>query len=119
MKEYTYSFRLRALPKRQFRALVAANPPRQETDASGTELVLKQLDAMFNVNFDTFFDALVKMSIVDPVARRRRLDCCSKTSSPTTSSRLSRWLAWRLNKNDVDIPFSSTASRLSRSSEAE
>lgn len=117
MKEASYAFRLRALPRRDFRALSAEHPPRLVTDAESQPASAK-LDDIFQVNYDTFFDALVKRSIVDP--QLSAVDYTDLESKLTDNQFEDLALAaWRLNKADVNIPFSSAASRISRSSGSE
>lgn len=60
MREATYPFVIRALPRVRFRALVKAHPPR-EVDGE-----LDKNDANVGFNRETFFEALVKVTTVDP-----------------------------------------------------
>jgi uncharacterized NAD(P)/FAD-binding protein YdhS len=113
MKDHTYPFRVRALSRRAYRALVAAHPPRKVTDAEGNEKVDDTDSLGFNV--ETFFDALLRLALVDP-----------EVDDATWSSLMDRLTdrqfeelagaAWLLNRQEVDIPFSRAASRNSRSS---
>jgi hypothetical protein len=61
MRESTYRFVIRALPKSRFRALIKAHPPRRD-DAGEVDAG----DAQVGFNRDTFFGALVKVTTVDP-----------------------------------------------------
>lgn len=118
MREYTYPFRVRALPKREFRALVNEHPPRS-TKNDGGETEINQVDALFNVNVDSFFDAMVKRSIVDPeLTPSEYSDLVDEKLTDNQFESLAL-RCWRLNKNDVDIPFSSAASKISRNSGTE
>jgi hypothetical protein len=104
MREHTYDFRLRALPRHTFRALQVGHPPRDG----------EKQDAGFGVNAETFFPALIRATVVDP-----ELDDAEWTDLLDT--RLTDYQfqelalgAWMLNAREVDIPFSRAASRLKR-----
>lgn len=56
MADSIYPFRLRALPRPWFRALMKAHPPREDDDP----------DTQVGFNRDTYFEALLKVSTVDP-----------------------------------------------------
>jgi hypothetical protein len=113
MKDHTYPFRVRALSRRAYRALVAAHPPRKVTDDEGNEKV-DEADGM-GFNVETFFDALLRVALVDP-----------EVDDTTWSNLMDRLTdrqfeelagaAWLLNRQEVDIPFSRAASTSSRSS---
>jgi hypothetical protein len=112
MKTETYVFRLRALPRRAYRALMADHPPRRITNSEGEDKIHEQ-DQFPGVNAETFFEPLLRASIIDP-----------ELDEPTWLMLLDRLTdrqfedlaltAFLLNRNEVDVPFSSAASRLSR-----
>jgi hypothetical protein len=115
MRDHTYDVRLRAMPKPEFRALVAAHPPRRAEDSS--EIV--ERDRYVGVNSETFFDALIRACVVDPElddAEWKTL--LEETLTDKQFDALSD-AAWYLNRGDVDIPFSRAASRLKQASETE
>ncbi len=116
MKEHTYPFRLRALPRRAYRALVAAHPPRKETDAEGNEKVRDEDGLGFNI--ETFFEPLLRRAIVDPDLSDTTWDRLQETLTERQFEVLAT-AAWLLNRQDVDIPFSRTALKLTRSSAPE
>lgn len=108
MRERTYDFRLRALPRHEFRALMAAHPPRRDEDGLNKE------DAPLGVNRETFFPAMIRAAVVDP-----ELDEAEWTD--LLDARLTdyqfqdlAWTAWALNAGEVDVPFSLAASRAKR-----
>lgn len=108
MLEYSVVFKLHALPRRKWTAMVAAHPPREDNEP----------DRVMGLNQETFFDALVKACVVDPV-----LDAADWAD---LDDRLSdgQWqalvnAAWAVNARDVDVPFSRAASRILANSEAE
>jgi hypothetical protein len=112
MREHTYDFRLRALPKPRFRALIGDHPPRR---GDGGEIL--ETDRVFGLNTDTFFDALIRACVVDP-----QLDDQTWAQlEPVLTDRQYDQLAtasWDVNRSDVDVPFSLAASRISRNSGA-
>lgn len=100
MLEQTVEFTLTALPRRLFRELKAAHPPRR--DAEGK--LLDPRDGL-GVNYDTFMDALVRAAIVEP-----KLD--DETLTLLLDERLTDRqyedltdVAWNLNRQTVSIPF--------------
>jgi hypothetical protein len=114
MRESTYPIRLRALPRPAFRAFLADFPPR--LDAEGK--VSNDLDQVYGFNTEAGFEELVRRSIVDP-----ELDDAEFADFMTklTDSQFSALVigSWRVNKGDVDVPFSRAASRLNRLTAAE
>lgn len=122
MRASTVAVRLRALPddeegtpgRVRFNKLIAAHPPRQGN----------RRDANLGVNLDTFFDALVPLSVVDVTAHDGDVfvpdaEWIVKLLGKITSK---QWndladAAFVLNGGSVDIPFSPTASRTIRDSD--
>lgn len=113
MRKHTYDFRLRAMSRPAFRALVADHGPRRDPD---TNEVLER-DRYVGVNTDTFYDALIRACVVDPELDdedwKTLLD---ETLTDKQFDALSD-AAWYLNRGDVDVPFSRAASRLRAASE--
>lgn len=106
MREHTYEFRLRALPRHEFRTLMSGHPPRDSDEQT------KKDDAPFGVNRETFFPALIRASAVDP-------ELSDAEWSDLLDERLTDYqfqelaiTAWMLNAREVDVPFSRAASRL-------
>jgi hypothetical protein len=117
MKEHTYTFRVRALSRRAYRALVAEHPPREVVDENGN----KKLDANdegLGFNVETFFEALLRVALVDPDLDDASWDQLLDTLTDRQFEELAGG-AWLLNRAEVDIPFSPAASRLSRNSSPE
>ncbi len=133
MREYTANFRLRALPKRKWRALVDAHPPRR-----GEDNEILDEDGL-GVDSSTFFVDMIMACLVDPV-----LDDDDRIAlfghSPAEEAALKAegredeihdgfltdkqfddlWeKAWALNRREISIPFSLAASRMKRDSAAE
>jgi hypothetical protein len=111
MREHTYPFRLRALPRRVWRELVAAHPPRR-----GDDEILPE-DSML-INSETFYDAMIRACLVDPELTDEEWNALNEVLTDRQHGVLSD-AAWGLNRRDVDVPFSLTAWRTSRDSAAE
>lgn len=105
MKASTYPFRLRALPKPKFRALVAAHPPRRGDDGEPD-----QRDAVIGLNAETFFDALIRACLLDPALDDAQWADLEAKLTDRQYDDLSN-AAWYLNRSEVDVPFSRAASR--------
>jgi len=123
----TVEFRLRALPKSKWRALVAAYPPR--TGGDGEPL---PQDATIGVDREAFLDALIKISVVEPAIsqeqwlelighsedEKRRLTAEGKEDEILEGVLTDRQYsdlcdeAWFLNRGEVSVPFSLAVSQL-------
>lgn len=114
MQEHTHEFRLRALPKPKFRALIAAHPPRRNEDGDS----ILPADSFMGLDTSTFWDALIRACIVDPELDNATWTELENVLTDRQYEVLSD-AAWGLNRGDVDIPFSLNASRLSRGSAGE
>lgn len=113
MRAATYEFRLRALPKPRFRALVAEHQPRRTADGS-----VDDRDRALGVNAETFFDALIRASLLDPELSGKQWTELAEALTDRQYDVLAD-AAWYLNRGDVDVPFSRAASRLNPSSDSE
>lgn len=109
MREHTYDFRLRALPRPAWRALIAEHPPRRGDD---NEIVLA--DRM-GVNAETFFEAMIRKAVIDPVLTDEQFAQLLDALTDRQFGDLSD-VAWGLNRHEVDVPFSRAASRMRRAS---
>lgn len=109
MREHTYDFRLRALPRSEFRSLQVAHPPREG----------EKLDTGFGVNSETFFPALIRATVIDP--ELSDTDWSELLDTRLTDFQFNELAlsAWALNAREVDIPFSLAASRLRRATAGE
>lgn len=112
MREHTYDFRLRALPRRAWRDLVAAHPPRRGDD---NEIV--DADRM-GVNGETFFDAMIRACLVDPELADEEWAALNEALTDRQYDSISD-AAWALNRREIDVPFSRAASRMRERSDAE
>lgn len=94
MRKYTYPYRLRALPSQEWNALCAKYPPRPGVKA----------DEVSAINPQTFFPALVRASVVDPVLSA---EDWQKVVAVLTDAQFDRLgaAAWQLNRRDEDVPF--------------
>lgn len=132
MAEFTYPFRLRAMPRTAWREFVAQHPPRQQEQDGEQEIDPR--DRIFLLNTDTFWPALIRASVYDPQLtddqwrellgddeeerRRREAESLPTEDGVLTDKQFSALAdaAWGLNRRDVNVPFSPAASRLTRSS---
>lgn len=112
MQEHTYEFRLRALPRPAWRALVVAHPPRQ-TEAGEIEPTDRT-----GVNSETFYEAMIRACLIDPELTDEQWATLNEALTDRQFQDLSD-AAWGLNRREVDIPFSRAASRMRRNSETE
>lgn len=114
MAEHTYPFRLRALPKPKFRALVAEHPPRQ---TEGDEA--HEADDRMGFNVETFYPALIRASVIDP--ELDDAEWAELLDEKLTDSQFSNLglAALLLNTGEISVPFSLAASRAKRASAAE
>lgn len=112
MRESQYPFRLRALPRPQWRDLVAAHPPRRGEDGA-----IVDTDRP-GVNADTFFEAMIRACLIDPELTDEEWKQLDETLTDRQFDDLSD-AAWAVNRREVDIPFSRAASRMRRASVGE
>lgn len=114
MAEHTYPFRLRALPRADFRALFAAHPPRRDDENN-----IVEADRNLGVNRDTFFDALIRACTIDPALEDAEWD--ELLGGRLTDRQFGDLedAAWYLNRGEVDVPFSQAASLARRNTSSE
>lgn len=112
MREHTYAFRLRAMSRPAFRALVTAYPPRRNEEGE-----IEQLDRSLGINAETFFEALIRACLVDPELDDEDWKTLAEERLTDKQFDVLSDAAWFLNRGDVDVPFSRAASRANRSSE--
>jgi hypothetical protein len=113
MRAQTVTFTLQALPSKKFKALKRDHPPRKDDDG------FVGRDGLLGVNEETFFEPLLKASIVDPVLNDEMFR--TLVEEQTTDATLERLTtrAWFLNVRQVDVPFSLAASTKSSNSAPE
>lgn len=104
MRQHTYVFRLRGMPRHAWRELMAAHPPRK--DADGEVLVE---DRITGADRSTVFEPLVRASIVDPELSDADWAKLLESLTDRQFEDLTT-AAWNLNQGSVDIPFSRAAS---------
>lgn len=113
MREHTYDFRFRAIPKPDFRAMVAAHPPRRDEDGS----VVEQ-DRYMMANYETMLTALVRACLIDPPPEEVDWDELDAKLTDRQQGNLAD-AAWFVNRGEVDVPFSRAASLVKRNSSGE
>lgn len=110
MTAATVVLRLRALGRRRWRELRDEHPPQKDADGN----VLPS--DILGVNFESFFNALLRESIIEPALDAETLDLL-------LDERLTdrQWMdltdvAWNLNEARISVPFSPAASPTRKSS---
>lgn len=112
MREHTYVFRIRALLRRDWRALVDAHPPRRDPE-TGDPL---EADAALGIDRSSFFHALIRACVVDPVLDDTEwAELLDDKLTDRQFGNLSD-AAWFLNRGEINVPFSLAASRAKRTS---
>lgn len=106
MRDHTVEFRMRARPRPEWKALIKAHPPRHEADGS-----LHEDDKYIGVNTETFYEALVRASVVEPELDEE--DWAALLDEALTDRQFNDLAeaAWSLNRREVKVPFSHAASR--------
>ncbi len=120
MTESTVEFRLRAMPRRQWKAFIAQHAPRKDEESGE----IHPRDRNIGVNTATIYPALVRASVISPELDDE--DWLALLGDEDTDGALTDRqfdelanAAWLLNRDTVDVPFSLAASRILRSSEPE
>jgi hypothetical protein len=104
MAEETAELRLRALPRKKFRELIAAHPPRK--DENGNVIERDYL----GVNYESFFDALIRKSIVEPTLDPDTLTLLLDERLTDRQFEDFTTAVWNLNRDKVNVPFSQAVS---------
>lgn len=107
------TLRLRALPRRRWSELVAEHPVRRSDDGT-----THADDEQFGYNSSTFFEALVRESVIDPVLSHSDWATLDDVLTDSNFMALAN-AAVMLNRRSVDIPFSLAVSQTLTSSEPE
>lgn len=105
MEKANLTLTLRAMERAPWKELLSAHPPRKDVPT----------DWGMGYNPETMFDDLIGKSIVEPVLDETQLTKLLDALTAGQYDRLSN-AAWTLNKSDVSVPFSPTASRIAASS---
>jgi hypothetical protein len=114
MQAATMAFRLRALPRPRFNSLKREHPPRK--DDNGGPL---GRDGIYGANEDTFFEALLRLSIVDPVLDEPTFRLLMDERLSEAQFQHLTDVAYFLNVRRIDLPFSSAASTKTTTSDSE
>ena len=126
MAAATVPFRLRALSPKRWAELRIEHPPRKGEDGKTIA------EDAIGVNAETFFEPLIRESIVHPVLSDTVWEMLMSRAEPTeddpdadkrglSGGQLDSLggAAWVLNRREVDIPFSRAASRILQTSAPE
>jgi hypothetical protein len=111
MRASTVTFRLRALPKPKWRALLAEHPPRRGDDDRPDPD-----DAAVGVNMETFWDAIIRACLVEPEIDDEAWSMMTGDDGRLTDRQLGALsdAAWSVNRGDVSVPFSPAVSQARR-----
>lgn len=101
----------KSMPRPRFRALVVEHPARKDADGKLTH----PLDVL-GVNFDSFFDVLVRTSLLSPVLDAETLTVLLEEMLTDQQYLELTDVVWNLNKTTVNIPFSPAVSPKTRTS---
>jgi hypothetical protein len=113
MRDASYTFRLRALARHEFRQLFTDHPPRRDPDTQE----FNPRDVNVGVNMDTFFDALIQACTVDPqLTDDQWVELLGAKLTDRQHGTLAD-AAWYLNRGEVNVPFSQAASLTRRNIE--
>jgi hypothetical protein len=105
MEKSTLELTLRAMDRAPWKELRAEHPPRPESP----------MDWRLGFNEETFYDALIAKSVVNPVFSADQMTALLDSLTSGQFDKLAND-AWALNRSDVSAPFSATASRIAASS---
>lgn len=113
MLKSTARFRLRARNRNEWATLAAEHPPRPDNAD----------DKARGVNTETFFDAVIMASIVDVTQDDETVEFDPATEWAPLADEMTdaQWAqfaeaVWQLNRGEVSVPFSRSASRALRGS---
>jgi hypothetical protein len=99
IRDNTHSFRFRALPRQEFRALQDAHPPRSDND----------MDRAVGGNMDTIQAPLIQACCIDPVMSLGQVESLLDVLSDGQAMELFG-CALTLNRSRADLPKFETAS---------
>jgi hypothetical protein len=107
----TVTFRVRALPKPAWRALLAAHPPRHDVDDKPNPD-----DAAVGVNMETFWDAIARACLIEPLVDDESWALMAGPDGKLTDRQIGQLAdaAWAVNRGDVSVPFSDAVSQARR-----
>lgn len=111
VEDATVTLVFRALPRPQFRALIAEHPQRKDAEGNLTH----PLDAL-GFNFDSLFDALIRRSLVSPQLDEDTLSFLLEDVLNDQQYLDLTDVLWDINKSTVHVPFSPAVSPKTRSS---
>jgi len=116
MLEHTETWRLRAMPRHKFRALVAEHPPRVDEEGNPVDE-----DKVLGINRETFTPELIRASVVEPELDDEDWAWLLGDEDDDDSGVLNdrqigdlEDMAWFLNRDQVAAPFSVAASLATR-----
>lgn len=102
----------KAMPRPKYRAFVTAHPPKKNEDGE----IIDPRSARVGVEYDTFFEALIRPSLVAPELDEETISHMIDEVLTASGWRELATLLWNLNESSVDVPFSPAVSRKTRTS---
>lgn len=104
MQDSTQTFRLRALPRPEFRALAAQYPPLRTE--SGDLDITRVMDVRAGVHLESFLPVLLRRSVIEPEMDDEDWDALESVATDWQMEELQD-KAWNLNRDEVKpVPFS-------------
>lgn len=113
MQAHTVTFKLQALRRPKWKALVDDYPPRRADDGT-----VDERDKYIGVGPD-FFPAMIRACAVEPELPDEVWQLLFEEKLTDRQFDELSNAAWALNRRDVDVPFSRAASRIRENSEPE
>lgn len=97
----TVTLTFAALPRPKYRALIDAHPPIKGDDGEITDVRSRRM----GVDYDSFFAALVRPSLVAPELDDETIDHMIAEVLTASGWRALATVLWNLNEDSVDVPF--------------
>jgi hypothetical protein len=110
IEDATITLKFTALTRPRFRELVDKFPPRTDEDGKTTHK-----EDLIGVNFDEFYAALIRTSIVEPELTEDDLTTLLDQRMSDRDYQAITDLLWDLNRSRADIPFTLRGSQRTRS----
>lgn len=111
MVEHTLQVRMRALPRPEWKKLIAAHPPRR-----GEDNTIDERDKYVGLNMESFWPAMIRACTIAPEMDDEDWDLLLGTALTDAQFDSLSDAAWGINRSDVDIPFSRVASQIAQTS---
>lgn len=111
IEEQTVTLVFESLPRPAFKDMMDRHPPRRNAEGA-----IEHIEDQIGVNFDPFFDELVRASVVSPKLADEDLTYLLEELLNDRQWVEVTDVVWLLNKRSVSVPFSSASSARTRTS---